>query len=217
MAAGDGPVDRVKKSGVKAASPVDLVAIGFSRRESDATDTPARELLQRFGSIAKIADAAFLDINSVTGLEEFEVLRCLALLELGRRSERGGKGELTTIDVPEDAYDLLKHLKREKQEHFVVILLDAKNRVMSHQTVHIGTLTMSVVGPREVFRLAVREGASSIIVGHNHPSGDATPSPEDIEVTRRLVEVGKELDIPVIDHVIIGDPNSVSFSRKGLL
>ena len=206
-------------SGVKGASPTDLIAVSFSRRSEDVSglEPVAREMLKRFGSIAKVADASSLDISGETGLEEFEVLRCHALMELGRRAAQGGKGDITIIEVPEDAIHLLSYLKREKQEHFVAVLLDAKNQVLSHPTVHIGTLTMSLVGPREVFRTAIREGASSLIVAHNHPSGDPTPSPEDLEVTKRLVEVGKMLDIPVIDHVIIGDPHSISFSRKGLL
>jgi len=207
------------QAAVNSASPIDLIAIGFSRRTEDASDSEAmaRDALRRFGSIGKVADASFEDISTATGLEEYEVLRCLALIELGRRAGRAEKGVHPEIDVPEDIYDLLADLKHEKQEHFVVILLDAKNRVIRVANVHIGTLTMSVVGPREVFRIAVREGASSIIVAHNHPSGDPTPSPEDLEVTQRLVEVGKMLDIPVLDHVIIGDPGSVSFTRKGLL
>ncbi|MFI5387146.1 MAG: DNA repair protein RadC [Fimbriimonadales bacterium] len=215
----DDLVERVRKSGLKAASPVDLIAIVFSRRRGDAegSEFSAKEMLKRFGSIGKVADASFEDIQDATGLEEYEILRCLALIELGRRAGRAEKGLHPEVEVAEDVYALLDHLKYEKQEHFVVVLLDAKQKVMRVETVHIGTLSMSPVGPREVFRIAIREGASSIIVAHNHPSGDPTPSPEDLEVTKRLVEVGKLLDIPVIDHVIIGDPGSVSFQRKGLL
>ncbi len=215
----DSIVDRVRSAGVKSASPVELLAIGFSRRreDADAAETVARDMLKRFHSIGRVADASPEDITSGTGLEDFEILRCLALIELGRRAGYAEKGERKEIDVPEDVYEHLEHLRYEKQEHFVALLLDSKNRVMRVANVHIGTLTMSLVGPREVFRIAIREGASAIIVAHNHPSGDPTPSPEDHEVTSRLVEVGKMLDIPVLDHVIIGDPESISFSRKGWL
>ncbi len=215
----DSLVHRVRSAGVKTASPTDLMAIGFSRRAEDADEgeNSARSALRRFGSIAKVADASFEDISAETGLEEYEILRALALIELGRRAGRAEKGRQQEIEVADDIYELLEHLKYEKQEHFVAVLLDSKNKVIRVANVHIGTLTMSLVGPREVFRIAIREGASSIIVAHNHPSGDPTPSPEDHEVTRRLVEVGQLLDIPVLDHVIIGDPASVSFSRKGWL
>jgi DNA repair protein RadC len=210
-------VDNVRASGVRAASPVDLIAIAFSRRTDDVDEAMARTALKKYGSIGRMADSSFEDIKEATGLEEFEVIRCLALMELGRRAGRAEKGVHPEIDVPEDIYELLEDLKLEKQEHFVAVLLDAKNRVIRVANVHIGTLTSSLVGPREVFRIAIREGASSMIVAHNHPSGDPTPSPEDLEVTKKLVEVGKLLDIPVIDHIIIGNPASVSFQRKGLL
>jgi DNA repair protein RadC len=210
-------VDNVRASGVRAASPVDLIAIAFSRRTDDVDEAMARTALKKYGSIGRMADSSFEDIKEATGLEEFEVIRCLALMELGRRAGRAEKGVHPEIDVPEDIYELLEDLKLEKQEHFVAVLLDAKNRVIRVANVHVGTLTSSLVGPREVFRIAIREGASSMIVAHNHPSGDPTPSPEDLEVTKKLVEVGKLLDIPVIDHIIIGNPASVSFQRKGLL
>jgi DNA repair protein RadC len=176
-----------------------------------------QEMLLRLGKINRVTSLSFAEIQAITGLEDFETLRCLALIELGRLAGHAGKGVPPEIEAPEDIYKMLEHLRYEKQEHFVVFALDAKNRVISATTVHIGTLTMSVVGPREVFRFAVREGASSIIVAHNHPSGDPTPSPEDIDVTKRLVAVGKSLDIPLADHIIIGDPSCISFLRRGLL
>ncbi|HVT13481.1 MAG TPA: DNA repair protein RadC [Fimbriimonadaceae bacterium] len=216
----DSPIDRLRSQGIRAASPVDLIAVALSRRADDAdgAETMAREMLQRrFGKIVKIAELSFDDLHREAGLEEFEAMRCLASMELGRRAALAEKGKNLQVEMPEDIYELLEHLRFEKQEHFYVILLDAKNQVIREERVHIGTLSMSIVGPREVFRIAIREGASSIIVAHNHPSGDPTPSREDIEVTQRLVEVGRLLDIPVIDHIIIGDPASVSFSRRGLI
>lgn len=216
----DNPIDRVRSQGIKAASSADLIAVAFSRRPEDAeaAEEMAREMLQRrLKKIARIAELSFDDLHRETGLEEYEAMRCLASMELGRRAAIAEKGPSPVVEVPEDVYKLLEHLKYEKQEHFYVVLLDAKRKVIREERVHIGTLSMSIVGPREVFRIAIREGASSIIVAHNHPSGDPTPSPEDIQVTQRLVEVGKMLDIPVIDHVIIGDPASVSFSRRGLI
>jgi len=124
---------------------------------------------------------------------------------------------VTQIDSPEDVFVLLDHLRHEKREHFVAILMDSKNGVQRVAPIHIGTLTMSLVGPREVYREAIKEGASSIIVAHNHPSGDPTPSPEDVQVTKKLIEVGEMLDIPVLDHVIIGYRNFVSMKEKRLI
>jgi len=214
----DSLVERVQGSGVRSASPVDLIAIALSRRAEDASpaEAGARDIYHELGGIVKVADISGAELRE-QGLDEYEALRVLAIIELGRRAGRAEKGLHPEIDVPEDVYEVLEHLKHEKREHFVILMLDAKNQMIRRETVHIGTLNMSIVGPREVFRIAIREGASSIIVAHNHPSGDPTPSPEDLEVTRRLVEVGKLIDIPVVDHVIIGDPGSVSFVRRGLL
>jgi DNA repair protein RadC len=95
--------------------------------------------------------------------------------------------------------------------------LNSANGVIRKALIHIGTLTMSIVGPREIFREAVRDGASSIIVAHNHPSGDPSPSPEDIEITRILIDAGKLLDIPVLDHVIIGHRRYSSLNEMGFM
>jgi DNA repair protein RadC len=138
------------------------------------------------------------------GLEGFEALRCLALIEIGRKSALAGKGDVEVIEGASDVACMFDFLIQEKREHFYAVLMTSANEVLRKALIHIGTLTMSIVGPREIFREAVREGASTIIVVHNHPSGDPTPSPEDIEVTKQLVEAGKMLDIPVLDHVIIG-------------
>jgi DNA repair protein RadC len=112
---------------------------------------------------------------------------------------------------------LRQQLRDEKREHFIVVLLDAKNKVIRHVTVHIGTLTSSIVGPREVFREAIREGASGIILAHNHPSGDPEPSIEDVSITRKLAEIGHVLDIPVLDHVILGEFKVVSLRQEGVI
>jgi DNA repair protein RadC len=121
------------------------------------------------------------------------------------------------LDRPEDVLRLFPNMRREKREHFCLVMLDAQNQVITSRVIHIGTLTMSVVGPREVFREAIREGASAIVVVHNHPSGDVTPSVQDLDLTEKLMEVGYLLDIPLLDHVIIGDPKIKSFRQSGLL
>ena len=175
----------------------------------------ARKILQRFQRLQALGDAAAQDLSELTGLESFEVLRAQALIELGRRTALASRGEVTHIESKDDVEAALDFLRFEKREHFVAILLDAKNAILRIATIHIGTLTSSLVGPREVFREAIRDGASSIIVAHNHPSGNPEPSPEDLEVTRHLVQIGKMLDIPVLDHVIIGERRSVSLQSRG--
>lgn len=212
-------VDRLLDKGVAAGSIIDLLSVGFSRSEADAgaAETMARDLLRRYDRLVGLQSASFDDLKNLTGLDRFEILRVQALMELGRRVSGASQGNHEEIELPEDVYQRLRHLKDEKREHFQVILLDAKNKIQRIAPIHIGTLTMSVVGPREVFREAVRESACSIIVAHNHPSGDPTPSPDDIDVTKKLVEVGQMLDIPLIDHIIIGYDKFASFAKMGLL
>lgn len=209
-------VQRVQSAGVRSAAGVDLIAVGLSRREQDAVQAEplARSVISRFGSLYPLGDASPEDLRDLAGLEGFEAIRVLALLELGRRIGGAGKRETKVIQSARDIFELLEFLRREKKEYFYAVLLDTKNTVIRALPIHIGTLSMSVVGPREVFREAIREAASSIIVAHNHPSGDPTPSPDDMEITLRLKEIGDMLDIPVLDHVIIGERRYVSLKER---
>lgn len=121
--------------------------------------------------------------------------------------------ESTAITAPENAAEIVrKHLEGVDREHFVALLLNTKTQIIGINTVHIGSLAATVVHPREVFKPAILANAGSIIVAHNHPSGDPTPSPEDIDITERLVEAGKSIGISVIDHVVIGDYTDKYFS-----
>ena len=204
--------------GAKASQPTDLLALGLSRRADDAEPNlhPAREMLRREGGIRDLIDLTPADL-AAHGLDLFETARFLALLELGRRAGTRDRGPVRTIDGPDDAFRLCDDLRHQKKEYFVAILLDTQSGVMRRATIHVGTLNASLVGAREVFREAVRDGASSIIVAHNHPSGDPTPSPEDVQVTRQLVMAGSLLDIPVQDHIVIGDKEYRSLKRMGLM
>ena len=212
-------VQRVLTAGVRAASVVDLVAIGLSRREEDVplAEIPSRKLLQRFQSLRGLSEASRSDLQAATALDDFEILRAQCLLEVGRRMANAADGPKETIDSAQDVALLMDHLRYEKREHFIAILLDSKNKVIRAAPIHVGTLNMSVVGPREVFREAIRDGAASIILVHNHPSGDPTPSPEDHSVTDQLVQIGDMLDIPVVDHVIMGERKFRSFAELGLI
>lgn len=132
--------------------------------------------------------------------------------------ESSQKAEVKKIRSPRDAANIFReYIGHADREHFVLMLLDTKNQVIGLHTVSIGDLSSSIVHPREVFKVAVAMGAASIIVAHNHPSGDTTPSPEDTAVTRRLSEAGELLGIEVLDHVIIGgDIVFLSMKEKGL-
>ena len=139
-------------------------------------------------------------------------------MELGRRMNQYKPDERYIIRSPEDGADyVMEEMRSLNQEHFVVLFLNTKNQIIHRQTIFIGSLNASIVHPREVYREAVKRSAASIIVAHNHPSGDPTPSQEDIHVTRRLVESGKMIGIELLDHLVIGDRKFVSLKEKGYL
>ena len=132
------------------------------------------------------------------------------------------EGSLTAdrkiVKTPEDVHQVMQQYFLDCPcEHFVVLLLSTKNHILAISPVSVGTLNASVVHPREVFQRAILANAASIILAHNHPSGDPTPSPEDIELTRRMVEAGKLLDIGVLDHVVVGEDSFASLKERGLL
>jgi len=210
---------RIRSTGVRGCSITDLLAVGFSRSAADAmlAESAARKMLARFGGVQRLADVSDKDLQETNGIEGYEALRCQALLEIGRRAGLASQGPKKLIESPEEVFSLVEHLRHEMREHFVVLMLDAKNQVTRVAPLHIGTLTQSLVGPREVFREAIRDGASSIIVAHNHPSGDPTPSPEDLAVTQKLVDLGAMLDIPVLDHIIVGSSRFTSFAQKRIM
>ena len=218
-ATSESPYLRVQAGGVRSASPIDLLALCLTREEKDASqnESAARELLTRF-TLSRLNDLSRMDLTLASGLEGLEADKILCALELGRRSALAGQGVPTSITSDQDAYLALKpHLEGQQQEKFVALYLTTKNTIISVRTVHVGTLNSAPVGPREIFREAVRENAAALIVAHNHPSGDPKPSPEDIAITRKLKEVGQILDIPLLDHIVVGHGRFVSLNREGHL
>ncbi|MBS1708184.1 MAG: DNA repair protein RadC [Armatimonadetes bacterium] len=211
--------DRMQRLGVRATGNIDLLTVALTREAADleAGEVVAQTIVRRLGA-ARIADMSLGDLQQFAGLEGYEAARVLAAMELGRKLAGQGNVKSEEITSPEAAYAVFADLADETQENFCVAFLDAKAKLLTRKVIHKGTLTMSVVGPREVFREAVRENAAMIVLAHNHPSGDPTPSPEDGRVTQKLVSVGEALDIPVIDHIVVGhDGRFVSLRDKGMM
>jgi DNA repair protein RadC len=209
------PIDVVRERKVHGASAADLLAVGLAR-EPEATELilpECRRLLAKYGSMHRLGDLQPDDLRQAAGLENYEIERVMALLELGRRIATADRGTAKDMDVVANVMAELKYLQQEKAEHFVVLLLDTQLNLIRRQTVHIGTLNQSLVGAREVFREAIQAGAASIILAHNHPSGDPTPSPEDREITRCLSDAGNIVGISVVDHVVVGNPQFFFFSN----
>jgi DNA repair protein RadC len=177
----------------------------------------AQELILRFGFPQGLLNASISELCQVTGIGPARAIQIKAALELGRRSMLEHQDERYRITAPADAASLLLHeMNGLEQEHMVVITLDTKNRVLSQETLYVGNVNTSLIRIAEVFRPAIRQNAPAIIISHNHPSGDPDPSPEDVRVTRQIVEAGKLLDIEVLDHLVIGDHRYISLKERGL-
>ncbi|MDH5667904.1 MAG: DNA repair protein RadC [Nitrospira sp.] len=213
------PRERLLAKGSNALSDAQLLAILLrtGRRDTSAVDV-AIELLRQVDGISGLAKCGVEELCAVEGIGPAKAAQLKAAVELGRRSLAAPLSTGTRIS---SSSDLFRHfypiLRDKKQELFKVILLDAKNLIVKEATVSEGTLTLSLVHPREVFALAIRESAAGVIFLHNHPSGDPTPSPEDRRLTDRLVMAGTLLGITVLDHIIVGDGRYVSFADEGWL
>jgi DNA repair protein RadC len=212
------PRERLVQFGANALSSAELLAILLRTGTPEMTAVQlAQHLLTSMGSLRAIASAKPSELAQVKGIGLAKAAQLLAAVELGRRIALEAMGEQPAITRPEDVYALLHHqLRDEKQEHVILLLLNTKNRVIQQITLTKGTLDASLLHPREVFREAIRHSASSIILAHNHPSGDPTPSSEDIQMTNRLHQAGQLLGIDLLDHVILGDGRWVSLKAQGV-
>ena len=212
--------DRLSQYGPKHLTNTELVAILlWSGLEGEDVFFLASRLLSRLGGLGRSTFVDLCDeISAGEGMREAKACQLLAALELGRRFVSLAPASEVTVNSPEDVVNLVgSDLAGLDQEHLQTVLLNTQNQVLSIQEIYVGNVNSSVVRPVEVFRPAIRENAPSIIVVHNHPSGDPTPSPEDVLITNSLVAAGQVLGIALLDHVIIGaDQQFVSFNQQGL-
>jgi DNA repair protein RadC len=216
------PREKMRQRGVEALSDAELLAVilrtGDAASRRSALDL-GRELLATFGSLRALGQASLAEICRVKGTGPAKAASIKAALELGRKLAADrlviGSDRFTSPAQVSDHYQPV--LRERRKEYFLTLLLDGKNRIMREVQVSEGSLNQSIVHPREVFNQAVRDSAAAIILLHNHPSGDPTPSREDREITRRLQEAGELLGIRVLDHIIIGDGCYLSFVEQGLL
>ena len=160
-----------------------------------------------------------IDVPGLTqiGLTPKQALRLTAALELSRRVLKQGLGILPTITCPTDIVPHLVGIKDQPKEHFLVLYLNARNQIIYQEVISIGSLSASIVHPREVLRPGIERGAASIVLSHNHPSGDVTPSREDLDLTRRLTQAGQLLGMEVLDHVIVAENDYLSLKERGLM
>jgi DNA repair protein RadC len=216
------PREKLQLRGVAALSDAELLAIVLRTGDAASGQTAldlGRELLRRYGTLDELAHTSLTEICTMKGTGPAKAATIQAAFELGRRLAgtqlRFGQDRFTS---PEQIFQHYVHrLRSLRKEQFHILLLDSKNRIVRELLISEGSLTQSIVHPREVFTQAVRDSAAAVILIHNHPSGDPTPSREDREITLRLKDAGDLLGIRVLDHLIIGDETFVSFCAQGLL
>ena len=213
------PREKLMNLGAEKLSDTELVAIllGSGTGKVTAVDV-AKRLLIEYKGLNLLSERSIGELKRMKGIGSAKAVKLMAAFEIGRRIASGGNIKKEKIVSPENVADyyipLMKHLKKEV---FKIVLLDSSNQIIKDVEISRGSLNANVVHPREVFKEAVSEPAASIILIHNHPSGNAHPSGDDIAVTKKLIEAGKIMGIPVCDHIIIGDSEYKSFANMGLI
>jgi DNA repair protein RadC len=207
----------MEQYGPEALSTAELLAIVLrvgSRGESAVR--LAERLLSSFGGLAGIARARIPQLSALAGIGLAKAAQVKAAFELGKRLASTPEGPRLAIRTSADAAALvMEELRYREQEHFAAIFLDTRNQIIRVQTISVGTLTGSPAHPREVFKEALAHGSASLIVCHNHPSGDPSPSHEDVVLTQRLKQAGELVGVPLLDHIIIGAGRFVSLKDAG--
>lgn len=213
----DRPRERLSAQGAEALSDAELLGLVLRTGVRGApASRVAHGLLERFGGLRALAGAALAELGAASGMGPSKSASVVAAFELGRRLAarrvRPGQAVLSPRDVHLHFHPRLRDAPHER---FLVVLLDGRHRFLREVMVSQGTLTASLVHPREVFRAALREAAAAVLLVHNHPSGDPSPSREDVEITERLVRAGRILGVDVLDHVIVAEQGYVSLRETG--
>lgn len=215
----DKPREKLYKFGADKLSEYELIAIllGSGSRNEDVL-TLSKKLWQYMSKFHRISELAIDDLMEIEGIGLSKACSIISALELSKRINIRECVDNFSVGSPKSVADIFMNILRdEMKEHFYVLLLDTKNKIISWDEISKGDLNSSIVHPREVFKYALKYSANSIICLHNHPSGDPTPSMQDIEITKRLQEVGNLVGIKLLDHIIIGYNKYISLREKGIM
>jgi len=210
------PRERLIKNGASALSDSELLAIILRTGSKQENVINLSQRILKDYNIKQLSQINIKQLMKLNGIKESKAAQIAACFEIARRLESFKDEEKTKISSPEDVYRrIYPKMREQKKEIFIELCLDTKNQIIREEIISIGSLNANIVHPREVFKLALEESAAHLIVAHNHPSGDPTPSREDIEITKKLVETGNIMGITLLDHVIIGDGRHFSMKEAG--
>ena len=215
----DRPREKLLLRGAQSLSDAELVAILLrTGKKGKSVIEIARELMNSEGNLAMIATKSVDSLQKISGIGKDKAATLAAAFELSRRVLSQPKWfSNRKITSPQDIAEIfIPILRDDNKEKFIVVCLNSANKIIKHETISIGNLNSSVVHPREIFKVAIDNSSASIILIHNHPSGNPEPSNEDIRITKKIVETGKVMDIPVFDHLIIAGETYTSFVEKRL-
>jgi len=212
----DRPRERLKKVGVDNLSIQELLALIIEKgRKGKSVLSVSQNLLARFGNLAKMKEASVEELQEVDGIGFATACKLKAALKLGEKALNKHNKYDYQITTPKDVFELLKNdLGNKKKEHFKILSLTTRKKLISIDNISTGILDSSIAHPREIFKPAIQNSAASIILVHNHPSGDPTPSNDDIKMTERLIDAAKIMGIDINDHVIISDNSFVSLRSE---
>jgi DNA repair protein RadC len=212
------PRERLAKLGPQSLTTAELLAILLRVGVTgESAVQMGQRLLQTFGGIAGIHRASFAELSNQKGVKLAKAAQIKAAIELGRRLVLESPEERPAVHNPADAAEMVQYeMGALEQEELRVMLLDTRNRVQHIETVYRGSVNSSQVRIAEIFKAAIRRNATNVIVIHNHPSGDPTPSPDDVAITRAILQAGELLDVKLLDHIIIGSARFVSLKERGL-
>lgn len=215
----DRPREKLLLRGAQSLSDAELVAILLrTGKKGKSVIEIARELISSEGNLAMLATKTVDSLQKISGIGKDKAATIAAAFELSRRILSQPKWfSNKKITSPQDVADIfIPILRDDNKEKFIVVCLNSANKIIKHETISVGNLNSSVVHPREIFKVAIDNSSASIILIHNHPSGNPEPSNEDIRITKKIVETGKIMDIPVFDHLIIAGETYTSFVEKRL-
>jgi DNA repair protein RadC len=217
LPASERPRERLQERGAGALSVQELIAVILGAGAGESVTETVKRLVDHFGDLRGISVASVEELVQVKGIGPAYASRIRATFELAHRLASCPEGEKPVLRTPEEARDQVAgKLRGERKEHFLALLLDTRGRVIKTTEVSVGSLDASIVHPREVFSAAMAASAASVVFVHNHPSGDPEPSIEDVQMTKRLVDVGELVGIGVVDHIVVAGDRFVSLKRRGL-